>query len=609
MQEHNPNFSRLLPFYQREMAYLLKVGQEFAKAYPRAAEKLELSAKGSSDPHVERLLESFAFLTGRLQMEVEDHQSLISNYLLDVLYPQFSKPYPSCVITKLEPKDEASELFKGRVVPARTPLSTVSEEGITCKFQTTMDSEVWPLDVVDVSYERSQFYDLSHYRLKSPWLLRLRIKAHEGSLASLPVEHLVFHLGGDILTAFTLFRWLNTYDPQEPIPVFWVNEDRKIIDIPNAYSPLGFRANEDIIPEAHHTSSAQRQLWDFFHFPQKFLFFKIANLRPVFDAATGDTLDLLLPLPGGSAPEQWPLIKQNVALGCVPAVNVFAKTSEPIKLDHRKTFYRLITDYRFEEFMEVHSIQKISSATTIDTPAETVHPYFSYTHDIQENKDETFWVGHRIQTSLPNTRGTDMLLSFIDYRLKTLEGNEQTVYAHMLCTNRNFAEKIPVHAKFDVQGDFAGLHAVALFKPTRVAKPILFGDTQWQLINHLALDHLGLCANMNSTAPLKKMLKLYNKGHASLGFAIEALQDIHFEKTVSVLGEKFWKTFVPMLSITLKVDDQKANTQGFFVLCMILKDLFKTSSGFNTLIQTRIVGLSDNTIKLWEPEPCNTEVL
>ena len=609
MQEHNPNFSRLLPFYQREMAYLLKIGQEFAKAYPRTAEKLELSAKGSSDPHVERLLESFAFLTGRLQMEVEDHQSLISNNLLDILYPQFSKPFPSCVITKLEPKDEASELFKGRIVPARTPLSTMSEEGVTCKFQTTMDSEVWPLEVVDVSYERTQFYDFSHQYLKSPWVIRLRIQINEGSLSSLPVEHLVFHLGGDILTAFTLLRWFNTYDPHQGIPVFWSDENKQVYSIPNAFKALGFEGGEDIIPEVHHTSTAQRQLWDFFHFPQKFLFFKISNLKPVFEACAGNTVDILLPLPSGSAPEKWPIIKQNIVLGCVPAVNVFSKTSEPIKLDHRKTFYRLITDYRLEEFTEVHTIKKISSTTTIDTPAEVVQPYFSYTHDIEEKNHQAFWIGQRIQTSLPNTQGSDVLLSFVDYRMKNIDSMEQTVYAHMLCTNRNFAEKIPVHARFDVQGDFAGLHAIALFKPTRVAKPILFGDTQWQLINHLALDHLGLCAHTKSTIPLKKMLQLYNKGHASLGFAIEAIQDIQFEKTVSVLGDQSWKTFVPMLSITIKVDDQKTNTQGFFILCMILKELFKTSNGFNTLIQTKIVGLSDNLLKIWDPEPCATDIL
>ncbi len=609
MQEHNPNFSRLLPFYQREMAYLLRVGQEFAKAYPRAAQRLELSSKGSSDPHVERLLESFAFLTGRLQMEVEDHQSFITNSLLSILYPQFTSPFPSCVITKLKPKDGAGELFKGRVVPARTPLTTTSEDGSTCKFQTTMESKVWPLDVTQVMYERAQRYDIPAHNLKTPWLIRVRIESTQGSLSSLDVDDLVFYLGGDILTAFTLFRWFSTYDVHQNMPLFWTSDQPGAGMLTDAFSPMGFEENQGILPKVHNTSMAQQWLWDFFHFPQKFLFFKVNQLKPVFQNIHGHFVDLLFPLPPNSAPEQWPLVEQNIALGCVPAVNLFPKTSEPIKLDHKKTLYRLITDYRFEDTTEVYSIEKISSATNLNTPAETIDPYFSYTHPIKKKNKSAFWMGHRVQTMLPNTQGTDMLLSFLDYRVEEEDDQEKVVYAHMLCTNRNFAEKIPVHANFDVQGDFAGLHAITLFKPTRVAKPNLSGDVQWDLINHLGLDHLGLCAHTKSTIPLKRLLSIYNKGHTSLGFAIDAIQDIHFEKTLSAWGEKAWRSFVPTLIVTMKVDDQKANTQGFFVLCTILKELFKSTSSFNTLMETRLVGLSDNLIKCWPAEPCIAHVL
>ena len=59
------NFEQMLDYYQQEMIYLRRMGQRFAEQYPKIAENLNLSPAGSADPHVQRLLESFAFMAGR----------------------------------------------------------------------------------------------------------------------------------------------------------------------------------------------------------------------------------------------------------------------------------------------------------------------------------------------------------------------------------------------------------------------------------------------------------------------------------------------------------------------------------------------------------------
>ena len=92
------HFEEMLDYYQREMTYLRNGGSRFAQRYPKIAEGLDLSSAGSSDPHVERLIESFAFLTARLQKEVDNKFVRFANTLLDVLYPNFTRPFPSCAI-------------------------------------------------------------------------------------------------------------------------------------------------------------------------------------------------------------------------------------------------------------------------------------------------------------------------------------------------------------------------------------------------------------------------------------------------------------------------------------------------------------------------------
>ncbi len=56
-------------YYQDELAYLRELGAEFANENPNLASFL---SRESSDPDVERLLEGFAFLTGRLRQKLDD---------------------------------------------------------------------------------------------------------------------------------------------------------------------------------------------------------------------------------------------------------------------------------------------------------------------------------------------------------------------------------------------------------------------------------------------------------------------------------------------------------------------------------------------------------
>ena len=62
----------LLPYYERELGWLRRYGREFAERYPKIAGRLLLSADGSQDPHVERLIEAFALLSARTSKRIED---------------------------------------------------------------------------------------------------------------------------------------------------------------------------------------------------------------------------------------------------------------------------------------------------------------------------------------------------------------------------------------------------------------------------------------------------------------------------------------------------------------------------------------------------------
>ena len=89
----NYNDDEFLKYYVRELEYLRKMGAEFQAQYPLLASRLDIGDADSTDPHVERLLESFAFLSGRLQYNIESEFPEIPSAMFNLLYPHLQAPY------------------------------------------------------------------------------------------------------------------------------------------------------------------------------------------------------------------------------------------------------------------------------------------------------------------------------------------------------------------------------------------------------------------------------------------------------------------------------------------------------------------------------------
>ena len=95
----------LLLYYERELDYLRKMSAQLQKD-PKVAARLVLEPTKCEDPHVERLLEAFAFLAARVHLKIDDDFPEITESLLTVVYPQLIRPIPSMSIVEFEPDPE-----------------------------------------------------------------------------------------------------------------------------------------------------------------------------------------------------------------------------------------------------------------------------------------------------------------------------------------------------------------------------------------------------------------------------------------------------------------------------------------------------------------------
>src|SRR5882762_5662293 len=126
----------LLTYYERELLFIRQMAGEFAERYPDRAGGLKLNGDRSEDPHVERLIEAFALIAGRIHRKIDDEFPEITESLLDIVYPHYLRPIPSMSIAQMELDPEQGKVETGYLVPRGARLYSRPMNGAVCHFKT-----------------------------------------------------------------------------------------------------------------------------------------------------------------------------------------------------------------------------------------------------------------------------------------------------------------------------------------------------------------------------------------------------------------------------------------------------------------------------------------
>lgn len=126
-------------YFYREIEYFRKTARVFGERNAKIAGRLrDLEVGEHADPHVSRLVESFAFLNAQIRLKLEDEFPELCQAYLQSLYPEYLSPFPSCGVVS----------FASRIphtVDRHTELQTPTVNGEPCQFRTAYPVEVWPL--------------------------------------------------------------------------------------------------------------------------------------------------------------------------------------------------------------------------------------------------------------------------------------------------------------------------------------------------------------------------------------------------------------------------------------------------------------------------------
>ncbi|WP_437588570.1 type VI secretion system baseplate subunit TssF [Sorangium sp. So ce1000] len=589
----------LLEAYQRELTYLRTSGELFARRYPKIAGRLDLSPGGSTDPHVERLIESFAFLTARLQRQLDAELPEITTALLGVLHPYLIAPVPSMAIARFDVAPESIFLLDGVTIPRHSHLFAVAASGETASFRSAYPVTLWPVEVVEVAIESTLPYPFLDNQRDVGAVLRIRLAGMGSSFATLALDRLRIHLSGEMWIAYGLYDLLSCHAVRLALVSDRAPKSPRYLP-PDALRPVGFGEDEDLIPAPSQTHRGYRLIREYFAFPQKFLFFDID--LPNAAVRTADRyLDLLVLLDAPPA-RAYPLTPRSVVLGCTPIINLFPAITEPVRVDPRQIEYRLVADQRRERTIEVHSVvsASVSSVSTGETRA--VQPIFSFRHATSGDGPGLFWCARRQPTRREDLPGVDTFISLIDEGFHPSRAADLALFAQVLCTNRDLADKLPAGQvlQIELSAPLRGISCLA--SPTTPLEPPFGGEVLWWLISQLSLNHLSLDDSVDGLNALREILRIYGASAASAEQQIRGLVSMRRREVLRRLGKDAWRGFIRGLELTLVVDETLYVGASAVLFGAVLSRFFGLYTSINSFTQLVLYSEQrEEVMKQWPP--------
>lgn len=586
-------------YFQDELAYLRELGREFASAYPALAPML---ADRGGDPDVERLLEGVAFLTGRIRQKLDDEIPEVIHGIASLLFPHLIRPLPAATIMEMTPLPGV--LRSSLVVPAGSEFRSIDVDGTSCRFRSTWSCDLLPW-VID--YVRLEGLARGKQQLRVAFHLMNGVRVAETA-----PEKTRLYLGGEQRAQLSLLMWLS----QHLEDVVLIEErsgglpSREISLGKRALSLVGYEDDEALLPFGKMAFPGYRLLEEFYVLPQKFAFVDVRGLARAaeFDPAISSFV-VAFRFDAPFKEDSPGAIQDAVKLHCVPAVNIFEGTAEPIRLHVGRERFLVRPAGVPPGHAEVYALRGVEMIPTGTTDRVEIPSFYEFSH-VARSSDETptFYTAHLV----PSTIGDhcDVMLSFGTPEDASRLPDADLVSVDLLATNGKLANALRVgEIRLSTASSPSATTFRNLLAVTPHVSPPLGRELHWRVVAHCAM---GL-RSLTEVEVLRAALDVYNL-HALVDrqaaraneLRVAALRDVR----VSPSERLYRGSLIRGVAIDIDLEESGFAGDGeLFLFSAILDRLFSSYVSLNTFSKTTVIGVSSKVRFQWPPRTGNTTLI
>ncbi len=607
----------LLPYYERELAFMRRYSRDFAQRYPKIATRLGLSGETCEDPHVERMIESFALLGARINRKLDDDYPEFTESLFEVLYPHYLRPFPSCSVAWFDLGGVAAQLSAPSRIERGTELKSNPVRGVSCRFRTVYDVTLAPVTVQAAQYDPSVAAPATA-RLPAGSTgclsLTLRCEADTLDFATLGVDRLRVYMHGepsfvaslrDMLFLKTAAAFVEIREGRwDALPVIPIHE-------------VGLSDGDALIDYPASSHPAYRLLAEHFVFPEKFNFFDI-DLAAMRERLAGSkTFTLRLVVQGLRADSNVARLLEtlgtdHIRLGCTPVVNLFEQRGDPIRVSYANDSYPVVADARRAYGYEVYSIDsvKLVRQTAQGDSVVDFRPFYSLHHGETPERAGHYWIARRDESVAQRSPGYETEISIVDIDFDPSVPQTDTLSLALTCTNRD----LPASLTIGLPGGDLSLEGGSLARAIRLLRRPSASQrfqrgraAHWRLISHLALNHLSLV--QSGLPALKETLRLYDLSQGAVSARqIEGLVGLDYKPATHWMPGEPFATFVRGIEIRLTVNEDNFVGTSLHAFVSVMNRFFGLYVHANSFIQLVVVSrrTSEEIVRC---SPCNGDAI
>lgn len=565
-------------YFESEMRVLNEAARDFARAFPEQAGRLNLSDPTGRDPYVERLLEGMAFLSAQIRQKIDDDIPEISATLLNQLWPDALRAYPSCSILQCIPGASSKPPLS---IPAGASVQSgaVGDERAACRFRTVTDLEVTPLRMRRVAAEEG-------VGRGTRILLDLEFTGAAGKAAACP-DALRLFVGGDSALALTLLHLLTRR--VEGVSVVLERDGRELRTRLGGQERVEFDESlwaAPMTPLEGRAFSGFHLLQDYFHFREKFQFLRV-NLDPAHWLQPGDRAFRLELHVRDLLPPDHHVNEETLRLHCVPVVNLFSTSSEPMRRDERRGEYRVVADAGARESMQVFRVDALTGINGRTGERGEYHPLFAGRDRVARGRCFQATPRMGLDGQLDVYLGLDI----------DRESDAETLSCDILAHNGGYPRRFLYEGSLSEVGPGmpGGLTLRNLTRPTPLRTPPQRRDWHWALINFMSLSY----ESIRDAEGLRNLLSLFDwSGSPQNARRIEGIVQLQVEP-VDVVRRG---AVLHGVELTLSVNESLYRSEAdLYLFGTVLNRFLGEYANLNTFTRLRLLRQPSNREMLWTP--------
>jgi len=604
---------QLLPYYERELGFLRRYSREFAERYPKIAGRLLMGGEVCEDPHIERMIQSFALLNSRVAKRLDDDYPELTEALFEVMYPHYLRPFPSCSIARMDFSAAAAQLTTAGMLARGTELDTRPVKGVACTFRTAYPVTLAPLALSQAEFQ--PIIDAPEAVMLPPGVsssiaIGIETTAAQVNIGQLGVSSLRVFIDGEPSFCAALRDALFMRSVKA-----WVEPERSGRWTPLGALPLqavGFDEDESLIEFSARSHPAYRLLTEYFCFPEKFNFFDIdlaavnAALPPGCKRFT-----LHLGLSGlrtdsNTARMLGTMTTNNLLLGCTPVVNLFRQRGEPIRLTHATASYPVLADARRAYAFEVQSIDSVKLVRQTPQGESVVEfrPFYSLRHGETPAKHGHYWVMRRDELVALKSPGYETEISIVDIDFDPAAIETDTLSLELTCTNRDMPHALSYGlpgGDLFLEGG-SSIRSIAFLRRPSPAQRFERGrGAHWRLVSHLSLNHLSLADS--GVDAFREMLTLYDLPRSAISQRqIRGIHAIDSKAANAWLPGNPFACLVRGIEVRLTIDEEAFIGSGIHAFAHLIECFLGLYVHANSFVQLAIVSKKTGE-EIWRCAP------